>query len=212
MPENNAPPPRRSRRYLIDPRFQLKYTGMLVSVVLAVMLALGAVIWQTAHTASAQAEFASIQAERALEEARTSAKLLKSNAAQVDDPSLAKSLEDDLAAIDREHAKNLADVKARRAEVEQQRRKMAMVLAIGSLSLLVVLMAMGVFISQSTRIYDRTTGEISYGRVPPGSVVVPGSLPSSDGKYSLACAVIVKRVDAKTRAKTSINDLLRATD
>ncbi|HXC59856.1 MAG TPA: 2,3,4,5-tetrahydropyridine-2,6-dicarboxylate N-succinyltransferase [Steroidobacteraceae bacterium] len=73
-------------------------------------------------------------------------------------------------------------------------------------------LAMGVFISQSTRIYDRATGEISYGRVPPGSVVVPGSLPSSDGRYSLACAVIVKRVDAKTRAKTSINELLRATD
>jgi 2,3,4,5-tetrahydropyridine-2-carboxylate N-succinyltransferase len=73
-------------------------------------------------------------------------------------------------------------------------------------------LAMGVYISQSTRIYDRATGEISYGRVPPGSVVVPGSLPSSDGKYSLACAVIVKRADAKTRAKTSINELLRATD
>ena len=70
-------------------------------------------------------------------------------------------------------------------------------------------LAMGVFISQSTRIYDRATGEVTYGRVPPGSVVVPGSLPSSDGKYSLACAVIVKRVDQKTRAKTSINDLLR---
>ncbi len=73
-------------------------------------------------------------------------------------------------------------------------------------------LAMGVFISQSTRIYDRATGEVTYGRVPPGSVVVPGSLPSSDGKYSLACAVIVKRVDAKTRAKTSINELLRMTD
>jgi len=73
-------------------------------------------------------------------------------------------------------------------------------------------LAMGVFISQSTRIYDRATGTVSYGRVPPGSVVVPGSLPSADGKYSLACAVIVKRVDAKTRAKTSINELLRATD
>jgi len=70
-------------------------------------------------------------------------------------------------------------------------------------------LAMGVFISQSTRIYDRATGEILYGRVPSGSVVVPGSLPSSDGKYSLSCAVIVKRVDAQTRAKTSINELLR---
>ena len=70
--------------------------------------------------------------------------------------------------------------------------------------------SMGVFIGQSTKIYDRATGEIVYGRVPSGSVVVPGSLPSPDGKYSLACAVIVKRVDAATRAKTSINELLRA--
>jgi 2,3,4,5-tetrahydropyridine-2-carboxylate N-succinyltransferase len=69
--------------------------------------------------------------------------------------------------------------------------------------------SMGVFIGQSTKIYDRTTGEVLYGRVPSGSVVVPGSLPSADGKYSLSCAVIVKRVDAQTRAKTSINELLR---
>jgi 2,3,4,5-tetrahydropyridine-2,6-dicarboxylate N-succinyltransferase len=73
-------------------------------------------------------------------------------------------------------------------------------------------LAMGVFISQSTRIYDRTTGSVTYGRVPPGSVVVPGSLPAADGSYSLACAVIVKRVDEKTRAKTSINELLRMAD
>jgi 2,3,4,5-tetrahydropyridine-2-carboxylate N-succinyltransferase len=71
-------------------------------------------------------------------------------------------------------------------------------------------LAMGTFISQSTKIYDRATGEVSYGRVPAGSVVVPGSLPSSDGKYSLSCAVIVKRVDAQTRSKTSINELLRS--
>jgi 2,3,4,5-tetrahydropyridine-2-carboxylate N-succinyltransferase len=71
-------------------------------------------------------------------------------------------------------------------------------------------LAMGVFIGQSTKIYDRTTGEIHYGRVPSGSVVVPGSLPAPDGRYALACAVIVKRVDAQTRSKTSINDLLRA--
>ncbi len=71
-------------------------------------------------------------------------------------------------------------------------------------------LGMGVFIGQSTRIYDRATGEISYGRVPSGSVVVAGSLPSGTGGCQLYCAVIVKRVDAKTRAKTSINDLLRA--
>ncbi len=70
--------------------------------------------------------------------------------------------------------------------------------------------SMGVFIGQSTKIYDRATGEVVYGRVPSGSVVVPGSLPSADGTYALNCAVIVKRVDAQTRAKTSINDLLRA--
>ena len=70
-------------------------------------------------------------------------------------------------------------------------------------------LSMGVYIGQSTKIYDRASGEVSYGRVPAGSVVVSGSLPSDDGKYSLYCAVIVKRVDAKTRAKTSLNDLLR---
>ena len=69
--------------------------------------------------------------------------------------------------------------------------------------------SMGVYIGQSTKIYDRTTGEILYGRVPSGSVVVPGSLPAADGSHALYCAVIVKRVDAQTRAKTSLNDLLR---
>jgi len=72
--------------------------------------------------------------------------------------------------------------------------------------------SMGVFIGQSTKIYDRASGEILQGRVPAGSVVVSGNLPSKDGKYSLYCAVIVKRVDAQTRAKTSLNDLLRTAD
>ena len=70
--------------------------------------------------------------------------------------------------------------------------------------------AMGVFIGQSTRIYDRATRQVHVGRVPAGSVVVPGSLPAADGSHSLACAVIVKHVDAQTRAKTSINELLRS--
>jgi 2,3,4,5-tetrahydropyridine-2-carboxylate N-succinyltransferase len=70
--------------------------------------------------------------------------------------------------------------------------------------------SMGVFIGASTRIYDRETREVHDGRVPSGAVVVPGSLPAKDGTYSLYCAVIVKRVDAQTRAKTAINDLLRA--
>jgi 2,3,4,5-tetrahydropyridine-2-carboxylate N-succinyltransferase len=70
--------------------------------------------------------------------------------------------------------------------------------------------SMGVFLGQSTRIYDRTTGHITQGRIPPGSVVVSGNLPSKDGSHSLYCAVIVKHVDAQTRAKTSLNELLRA--
>jgi 2,3,4,5-tetrahydropyridine-2,6-dicarboxylate N-succinyltransferase len=70
-------------------------------------------------------------------------------------------------------------------------------------------LSMGVFIGQSTRIFDRACGEILYGRVPAGSVVVPGTLPSGDKSCALYCAVIVKRVDAKTRAKTSLNELLR---
>ncbi|MGA8049450.1 MAG: 2,3,4,5-tetrahydropyridine-2,6-dicarboxylate N-succinyltransferase [Burkholderiales bacterium] len=69
--------------------------------------------------------------------------------------------------------------------------------------------SMGVFLGQSTRILDRASGEVLYGRIPAGSVVVPGTLPSADGRYGLYCAVIVKRVDAKTRAKTSLNELLR---
>ena len=70
--------------------------------------------------------------------------------------------------------------------------------------------SMGVYIGQSTKIYDRATGQVHYGRVPAGSVVVSGNLPAADGSHSLYCAVIVKKVDAATRAKTSINELLRA--
>ena len=72
--------------------------------------------------------------------------------------------------------------------------------------------SMGVFIGQSTRIYNRESGEVSYGRVPAGSVVVSGSLPAADGSHSLYCAVIVKQVDEKTRAKTSLNELIRQAD
>ena len=71
-------------------------------------------------------------------------------------------------------------------------------------------LSMGVYIGQSTPIYDRETEQVSYGRVPAGSVVISGTMPKADGKYSLYCAVIVKKVDAQTRAKTGINELLRA--
>jgi 2,3,4,5-tetrahydropyridine-2-carboxylate N-succinyltransferase len=70
-------------------------------------------------------------------------------------------------------------------------------------------LSMGVYIGQSTKIFNRETGEISYGRVPPGAVVVPGSLPAADGSHSLYCAVIIKQVDEKTRSKVGINELLR---
>ena len=69
--------------------------------------------------------------------------------------------------------------------------------------------SMGVYIGQSTKIYNRETGEVVYGRVPPGAVVVPGSLPSEDGSHSLYCAVIIKQVDEKTRGKVGLNELLR---
>lgn len=69
--------------------------------------------------------------------------------------------------------------------------------------------SMGVYIGQSTKILDRETGEVTYGRIPAGSVVVSGSIPSKDGSHSLYCAVIVKKVDAKTRSKTGLNELLR---
>ena len=69
--------------------------------------------------------------------------------------------------------------------------------------------SMGVYIGQSTKIYNRETGEITYGYIPPGSVVVSGNLPAANGKYSLYCAVIVKQVDEKTRSKVGLNELLR---
>ncbi len=69
--------------------------------------------------------------------------------------------------------------------------------------------SMGVYIGQSTKIYNRETGEVSYGRVPRGAVVVPGNLPAKDGSHSLYCAVIIKQVDEKTRSKVGLNELLR---
>lgn len=146
-PRPTERPARHQRRYLIDPRFQLKYTGLLVGVVLAVIVVLGAMIWRTASVANEQATNAAQQAERALKEANVTAKLLKSSASGYDDPNLAKSLDDDLAAIDREHQKNIAEVQGQRAEVERQQKRMKMILGIGSLSLMLVLFFMGVFIT-----------------------------------------------------------------
>lgn len=146
-PPTNERPARHQRRYLIDPRFQLKYTGLLIGVVLAVILVLGTMIWRTASIANEQATYAAEQAERALKEANVTAKLLKSSASGYDDPNLAKSLDEDLQAIDREHQKNLAAVEGQRAEVARQQKRMTLILAIGSTSLVLVLLLLGIFIT-----------------------------------------------------------------
>jgi nitrogen fixation/metabolism regulation signal transduction histidine kinase len=140
-------PARHQRRYLIDPRFQLKYTGLLIGVVLAVIVVLGAMIWRTASVASQQATNAATQAELALKEANTSAKLLKSSASGYDDPTLKASLDEDLAAIEREHQKNIETVQGQRAEVERQQKRMTLILAVGSASLVLVLLVLGIFIT-----------------------------------------------------------------
>jgi HAMP domain-containing protein len=139
----------RRRTYLLNPRFQLKYTGLLVSVVLAVLVSLGTVIWQTSTVATRQAELAAGEAERALKESATSARILRMSAAAYanEAPDLGRTLDQDLSQIDREHERNLGVVAARRAEVESQRRRMLYVLVGGGALLLVVLGVLGVFIT-----------------------------------------------------------------
>ena len=140
---------RRKSSYLIDPRFQLKYTGLLVGVVIAVMAALGVVIWTTAEVASANAQIAATQAERALKESSTSAHILKMSAAAyaTDAPELGRTLDEELAEIDREFQRSLADVGERRAEVEQQRQRLLYTLLGGGGLLVILLSVLGVFIT-----------------------------------------------------------------
>lgn len=140
---------RRKSSYLIDPRFQLKYTGLLVGVVIAVMAALGVVIWTTAEVASANAQIAATQAERALKESSTSAHILKMSAAAyaTDAPGLGATLDEELAEIDREYQRSLADVGERRAEVEQQRRRLLNILLGGGGALVILLSVLGIFIT-----------------------------------------------------------------
>jgi nitrogen fixation/metabolism regulation signal transduction histidine kinase len=139
----------RRRTYLLNPRFQLKYTGLLVSAVLAVLLSLGAIIWQTSAVATRQAELAAGEAERALKESATSARILRMSAAAYasEAPDLGRTLEQDLSQIDREYERNLGVVAARRAEVESQSRRMLYVLVGGGALLIVVLGVLGVFIT-----------------------------------------------------------------
>src|SRR5262249_45957312 len=138
----SAPRPRRrTRQYLVNPRFQLKYTALLVGVVVSVMGALGSVIWQLGNTAAQNAQFAATQAEVALRESHTSSRIVRMNtlASAGDNPDLVKILEDELADTDRQAEKNLADVQARRAEVETNRKHLLWVL-VGAGSAIVLLL------------------------------------------------------------------------
>jgi nitrogen fixation/metabolism regulation signal transduction histidine kinase len=139
----------RRRKYLLDPRFQLKYTGLLVSVVLAVMLALGVLIWRTASIASNQAEVAATQAERALKESAITSRILRmsANAYSDDAPDLSRTLDHELSEIDRVQERNLAEVAAQRRQVEEQRKWLFYLLLGGGTTLLVVLGVLGIFIT-----------------------------------------------------------------
>ncbi|AUX45009.1 hypothetical protein SOCE26_064880 [Sorangium cellulosum] len=142
--------PTARRKLLLNPRFQLKYTGLLVSVVLAVMLVFGLVIWQTAGVATEQAQRAAHEAERALDEAEKSARILKMSATDLggEGSDLANTLDEELAQTKREHERKLADVAAGRAEVEAHQRRLLYILLGGGAIVLVTLGVLGLFITQ----------------------------------------------------------------
>lgn len=149
IPPGGTSPRRRVRGYLVDPRFQLKYTGLLVGGVLAVVLALGVVIWRTAETAAGHARVATSQAEKAMLESQTSSRITRQNAlAQAaDSPDLLKMLEEEIAVVDREAEKNLAEVKQRGLDIEAQRQRMMQLLVGSAIGLAVLLSALGIFIT-----------------------------------------------------------------
>jgi nitrogen fixation/metabolism regulation signal transduction histidine kinase len=142
--------PAARRKLLLNPRFQLKYTGLLASVVLAVMVALGLVIWQTASVANEQARYAATQAELALNEAANSAKILKMSTAALggDGNELGNTLDEELEKTNREYERNLAEVAKRRADVEALQGRLLGILVGGGAFLLAVLGVLGVFITQ----------------------------------------------------------------
>ncbi|WP_438022679.1 HAMP domain-containing protein [Sorangium sp. So ce233] len=142
--------PAARRKLLLNPRFQLKYTGLLVSVVLAVMVLLGIVIWQTASVANEQAQYAATQAELALKEAANSAKILKMSTAALggEGSELGSTLDEELEKTNREHERNLAEVAKRRSEVEALRQRLLNILIGGGVFLLVILSVLGIFITQ----------------------------------------------------------------
>ena len=144
-----ARPKRRRSGYLLDPRFQLKWTGLLVGSVLAVTVALGVVLANTANDAAQSARIASTQAEKALKEAAISAKLLHLTAGSYAelDPDLAKAIDRDEDKIDQEHARNLAEVNTRWLAVDAQRRRILWLLIGGSAAICVILAMLGIFIT-----------------------------------------------------------------
>lgn len=149
------PPPKRGRHqrrvgtYLLDPRFQLKWTGLLVGSVLAVTIALGVIIARTADEAALEAELASTQAEKALKESATSAKLLRMFAETYSDvdPELAKTLDKDQDEIDRQYQRDLEDVNARRGYVDAQKKKIIRLLIGGGAAVCLILALLGIFIT-----------------------------------------------------------------
>jgi nitrogen fixation/metabolism regulation signal transduction histidine kinase len=145
----SQPQGRHARTYLVDPRFQLKYTGLLVAVVLGVMIVLGAVIARTAGTASAYAQLAVAEAERAMNESRANSALARQNVAlaAADNPDLAKVMDDALAETDEKAERDVRDVRARRAEIEHQRARIMSLLLVSCAALALVLGAMGILIT-----------------------------------------------------------------
>ncbi len=151
MSENSRPsitPPHAQRsfkRYLLNPKFQLKYTAYLVIVVLTVMAALGVVIFNIANASADHAQFAAVQAEKALKESQTTSKVLRTTAAN--EPALLALLGEDLDAQDKEYEKNLAEVQRRKTQVAESRQNLFYLLVGGGTVLLVLLVVMGIFIT-----------------------------------------------------------------
>ncbi|WP_394823500.1 hypothetical protein [Pendulispora albinea] len=143
-----APPELRNRIWLINPRFQLKYTGMLVAVVALVMLVLGVVIGKTANTAARYAQIATLQAEKAMKESQVNSQLTRESVLMSGNPELLKVVEEGLSETDRQAEANLQAVQNNRAEIEMQRKLVLGVLIFAGVVLTLVLTVMGVFITR----------------------------------------------------------------
>jgi nitrogen fixation/metabolism regulation signal transduction histidine kinase len=148
-PDASRPPALQTRAYLINPRFQLKYTALLIAVVLSVMAVLGLVIGRTASEASDYAQLAALEAERAMNESRANSALARQNVAlaAVDNPELAKMMDDSLQEANDKALRNLEEVRRRRGEIEAKREKITKLLLASGLALGLLLGAMGILIT-----------------------------------------------------------------